>query len=206
MQSAQMTVWPSPHTRGAPDHSRRATQLLRIIPAYAGSTSGPVRAGVGCGIIPAYAGSTRHCPATAEDFGSSPHTRGAPAGRADALDASRIIPAYAGSTPCPLPPILSDRIIPAYAGSTRAAVGVEAMSVADHPRIRGEHWPQRSPQVPLPDHPRIRGEHSGGRCVCRLDLRIIPAYAGSTSPATPTAADSADHPRIRGEHHQNESQ
>ena len=35
--------------------------------------------------------------------------------------------------------------------------------------------------------------------------RIIPAYAGSTTPPSPTAATSTDHPRLRGEHGMDEA-
>ena len=112
------------------------------------------------------------------------------------------------------------RIIPAYAGSTcrsRALPG----SLADHPRIRGEHLP-----CPLADwatvgsSPHTRGARrrsparriqSPGssphtRGALRMHRRhrarggIIPAYAGSTSCAPKPTAKSRDHPRIRGEH------
>ena len=71
--------------------------------------------------------------------GSSPHTRGAPAVRAASWRRIRIIPAYAGST---------------------LRSGRASSSIADHPRIRGEH-------DFLELHPVER-------------IRIIPAYAGST--------------------------
>ena len=41
----------------------------------------------------------------------------------------------------------------------------------------------------------LAGESDGGGGV-----RIIPAYAGSTSSGPPTTTRHADHPRIRGEH------
>ena len=70
-------------------------------------------------------------------------------------------------------------IIPAYAGSTPAG---------------------RRPRQGHPDHPRIRGEHFRDATPEDVNARIIPAYAGSTgfSPSMSGAAE--DHPRIRGEH------
>ena len=72
-------------------------------------------------------------------FGSSPHTRGA-----QSLSRS---------------PRRCQRIIPAYAGSTEAN-SLDGQTMADHPRIRGEH------------------------CCAEMFFAvfqwIIPAYAGST--------------------------
>ena len=69
--------------------------------------------------------------------GSSPHTRGALAGSA-----------YPG----PLP-----RIIPAYAGSTVDWTMVTSR-VADHPRIRGEHWAAAPTAALIPgSSPHTRG-------------------------------------------------
>ena len=52
----------------------------------------------------------------------------------------------------------------------------------------------------LADHPRIRGEHGHVLGRARVRLRIIPAYAGSTPASPPASATRRDHPRIRGEH------
>ena len=191
----------SPHTRGARRYARGCRAMLRIIPAYAGSTAerSPCR--------PVDRDHPRirgeHGPAKPPKSpgpGSSPHTRGARGvgqGRQDGLG---IIPAYAGST-------------------SMGGAGVEAAE--DHPRIRGEHaffdaycltprgssphtrgargrnWRWRRVRA---DHPRIRGEHifmhllmastRGSSPHTRGALppkrchvyfaRIIPAYAGST--------------------------
>ena len=91
--------------------------------------------------------------------GSSPHTRGAPPWRQLVAERCGIIPAYAGST---------------------AALASQAHSIADHPRIRGEHreLPVHSIQG-LGSSPHTRG---APRSVSHITLsaRIIPAYAGST--------------------------
>ena len=113
------------------------------------------------------------------EIGSSPHTRGAPAGARDHRPGSRIIPAYAGST----------------VGRRRCCSGIW-----DHPRIRGEH------RVRLQSLRRHGGSSPHTRGALRVHLvrdgddRIIPAYAGSTSPYFLLIFSQADHPRIRGEH------
>ena len=91
------------------------------------------------------------------------------------------------------------RIIPAYAGSTRtcAAGGPPAR---DHPRIRGEHVPAVDPCCwGAGSSPHTRGAHRV--LVPRVcEIRIIPAYAGSTGPGVFDPPRGRDHPRIRGEH------
>ena len=112
-------------------------------------------------------------------YGSSPHTRGALAGRELQLGGHRIIPAYAGST------------IPH---------GQKSVSAADHPRIRGEH--ERVSDVSgarAGSSPHTRGALSE-RGDIGVGRGIIPAYAGSTSEAPCTSPAPGDHPRIRGEH------
>ena len=211
----------SPHTRGARGHPRRTDGAGRIIPAYAGSTANS--AGISClmrgssphtrgaraderghlvvlGIIPAYAGSTKltiagldgksdhprirgeHpllCRAVLKVIGSSPHTRGALRHTPSSKTWIRIIPAYAGST---------------------TALASQAHSIADHPRIRGEH--DRSTGVAQ----RLHGSspHTRGALLLTLPYRslarIIPAYAGSTRASATNRRCWADHPRIRGEH------
>ena len=111
--------------------------------------------------------------------GSSPHTRGAPAGRDHRRPAERIIPAYAGST--------FHKILP-------------ALPKADHPRIRGEH------QEGLVGVLGNAGSSPHTRGARLRDLRIdgpgriIPAYAGSTRVSRSCHSRKRDHPRIRGEH------
>ena len=211
----------SPHTRGALRAVHLPTRAPGIIPAYAGSTpptntkenphdgSSPHTRGAlapaaasarPTGIIPAYAGSTgtlrlsyiqfrdhprirgehsKRASCSSGIRGSSPHTRGAPARRAGLGCRRRIIPAYAGSTPC--------------GASTNG-------TLSDHPRIRGEHIPTPPTAArPRGSSPHTRGAPSLPGWLCRQS-RIIPAYAGSTSPRSTAAAAPSDHPRIRGEH------
>ena len=170
----------SPHTRGA--LPRLAAKLLktRIIPAYAGSTSGRRS---GCGTRsdhPRIRG--EHYPMLApyvRPGGSSPHTRGAPGfGRARRH---------------------RRRIIPAYAGSTFRSPGGHGV-LADHPRIRGEHCAAQPTTDLMPgSSPHTRGAPCGRGCLSPW-RRIIPAYAGSTPSRTRPDHRRWDHPRIRGEH------
>ena len=152
--------------------------------------------------------------------GSSPHTRGAPVLRQAADAELRIIPAYAGSTHhfpqhCGLrgdhPRIRGEHaaerhrlpvqagIIPAYAGSTAASSSTRRKR-PDHPRIRGEHHSRHvGKRAEVGSSPHTRGAHRH-RPARRHRDRIIPAYAGSTSPGSAPSDPGKDHPRIRGEH------
>ena len=90
-------------------------------------------------------------------------------------------------------------IIPAYAGSTEECAPHHSLR-PDHPRIRGEHGPGRTRLGPFSgSSPHTRGARPLEANGCEK-TRIIPAYAGSTSIASPTKSASSDHPRIRGEH------
>ena len=111
--------------------------------------------------------------------GSSPHTRGAHRSMDGQTRGRRIIPAYAGST------------------SRRLET---ASFKRDHPRIRGEHaWGYPKLCSGTGSSPHTRGARRLG-VPGALDCRIIPAYAGSTSPSPRPRTGSRDHPRIRGEH------
>ena len=153
-------VGSSPHTRGARSSVCIGYQTLRIIPAYAGSTSTRAPPTASPRDHPRIRGehvSPACIRATAS--GSSPHTRGARPGRRSPGPAGRIIPAYAGST------------IPVSRG-TRAP--------EDHPRIRGEHGGEDPGGAAASgSSPHTRGA-PGEDFLSHLMYRIIPAYAGST--------------------------
>ena len=178
--SAHSRQGSSPHTRGARRRRHGQAQAIRIIPAYAGSTSARMEESACSMDHPRIRGEHRlETDQTPQDAGSSPHTRGAPAGSADWTRWSRIIPAYAGST------------------TMRAC---SARSGADHPRIRGEHTESFTTKPASPgSSPHTRGA-PGGRAPHTPGAGIIPAYAGSTNAASPELCAVMDHPRIRGEH------
>ena len=170
----------SPHTRGARHVLGRARVRLRIIPAYAGSTTKTPKNRFAERDHPRIRG--EHGFIICQRFlrvGSSPHTRGALPGIRWAGVPNGIIPAYAGSTTL-------------IASSFRPG--------PDHPRIRGEHLgPAHERGVKPGSSPHTRGARP--QTYVRYEVYgIIPAYAGSTRRVIGTLPKPADHPRIRGEH------
>ena len=154
----------------------------------------------GRGIIPACAGSTRillhkddpvwdhprmcgehpifdHWQARAT--GSSPHVRGARAGRARPAGPSGIIPACAGSTLTP--------------ATSRCTSG-------DHPRMCGEHYGDSDFVNELEgSSPHVRGARFI-KSATQDAVGIIPACAGSTVEQLFLTTVIGDHPRMCGEH------
>ena len=109
----------SPHTRGALKTVISGAGAVRIIPAYAGSTSSYPTRELPRTDHPRIRGEHNGAEViVVEGLGSSPHTRGALVWLLADEDAVGIIPAYAGST----------------AARPRSSSGTW-----DHPRIRGEH-------------------------------------------------------------------
>ncbi len=171
----------SPRMRGAPSGATSCTSLLRIIPAYAGSTTSD-GATVGptedhprvCGEHARHRRHRRQC------LGSSPRMRGAPKLMDGRKKSTRIIPAYAGSTPC-------------------GKCGYMANS--DHPRVCGEHLMDEVALMPRSgSSPRMRGAQ--WHILYRfLHIGIIPAYAGSTMREFDESIYGRDHPRVCGEHY-----
>ena len=171
----------SPHVRGA--HSTRPSAHCRtgIIPACAGSTlkvSGRLRFAWDyprmCG---EHIVANRNCGSVQ---GSSPHVRGARAGRARPAGPSGIIPACAGSTP-----------------RRRTGTGKEW----DHPRMCGEHYGDSDFVNELEgSSPHVRGARAG-RARPAGPSGIIPACAGSTPRRRTGTGKEWDHPRMCGEHY-----
>ena len=150
----------SPHARGAPELRRWRQRRHGIIPACAGSTTCVLGDALAERDHPRMRGEHSMFPReTPRTRGSSPHARGAPTSREDAVARQGIIPACAGSTSGRrghLPP-------------TR-----------DHPRMRGEHSCTTSRDVPiLGSSPHARGALRRWRDFMR-PRGIIPACAGST--------------------------
>ena len=151
----------SPHTRGAHSDPIASRNRGGIIPAYAGSTPTAAPASRSREDHPRIRGEHDSMTSSAIlAFGSSPHTRGARGAGSAPGDAKGIIPAYAGSTP-----------------SRRAPMA----TVADHPRIRGEHGAGKC----FPGSARGSSPHTRGALEMTLHknglVGIIPAYAGSTA-------------------------
>ena len=166
--------------RGALELDQHARVHPGIIPAYAGSTTRLTRPGSCKGDHPRVCG--EHVAIQSVEpliAGSSPRMRGALPGPVLGALHIRIIPAYAGSTAIP----------PRASGTQR-----------DHPRVCGEHsctlhW--RNPS--WGSSPRMRGALAQAFDAV-ADMRIIPAYAGSTYGVWARHGGCEDHPRVCGEH------
>ena len=170
----------SPHTRGAPIGVEIVGERARIIPAYAGSTQHGRPECADRADHPRIRGEHHFLgDGLAAVGGSSPHTRGARAGRRRQG--------------------LLLWIIPAYAGSTRPT-SPASVAPPDHPRIRGEHvTPSTGSVTNTGSSPHTRGARETERVLAK-DPGIIPAYAGSTKNIIIACVCWSDHPRIRGEH------
>ena len=132
------------HPRIRGEHRDVAVELLLlagIIPAYAGSTQLPV-----CGFL--------------RLSGSSPHTRGAPCGRALSSHRNRDHPRIRGEHRRE-DGARVDRlgIIPAYAGSTSLPLRTSGAVWGSSPHTRGARRRTSPSRSRARDHPRIRGEH-----------------------------------------------
>ena len=158
--------------------------FVRIIPADAGSTHGPLIKRDSEEDHP------RGCGEHAEvshlddlDPGSSPRMRGAPFDPWLPHPESGIIPADAGSTVRqPMLRILHEDH-PRGCGEHPEGEGYKCRMKGSSPRMRG---------APLYKLPTAHGE------------RIIPADAGSTQSMASSLTGSGDHPRGCGEHHQHQ--
>ena len=150
----------SPHVRGALSYPSPCTRPRGIIPACAGSTHCLKEAGFDTGDHPRMCGEhTARFRHGVNDFGSSPHVRGAPG--------TRKVPESEGG------------IIPACAGSTFDVLGTHTVG-GDHPRMCGEH----STHTFSCGHNRGSSPHVRGALYPTARNRgvygIIPACAGST--------------------------
>ena len=170
----------SPRMRGALTVMVRARPVMRIIPAYAGSTR---RRWQGDGFRrdhPRVCGEHNMVQFVPFSWtGSSPRMRGAPLPPRQGPQVPGIIPAYAGST--------------FRCRRSRSAP-------TDHPRVCGEHasW-SRCPMAGTGSSPRMRGALRLPALI-GICARIIPAYAGSTRRGKRVQDSRRDHPRVCGEH------
>ena len=196
---------------GAPgDHPRSRGEYWQSDESvHVGSGSSPLSRGIHrgldrvaspLGIIPALAGNTFVFSSTAVWYADHPRSRGeyklviTPHGRRE------------GSSPLSRGILLTKnlrvtkiRIIPALAGNTHFWMSPSPWGW-DHPRSRGEYlrdWDQGAPVIG--SSPLSRGilQEPGSHL---RNIRIIPALAGNTRPATPVSACTPDHPRSRGEY------
>ena len=211
----------SPHTRGARHPFRNARRQLRIIPAYAGSTTTLRRPSRISWDHPRIRGE-HDCSIYFTNFptGSSPHTRGAQGDRRHPCAWVGIIPAYAGSTRIRRPRRAGRRDHPRIRGEHAFVIWLADWVAGSSPHTRGALLHHHEIISCSRDHPRIRGEHGAGVGDAGVEVgssphtrgahfspihgaraaRIIPAYAGSTGWRRRRGRSGRDHPRIRGEH------
>ncbi len=170
----------SPLSRGALGGFGGGHGVLRIIPAFAGSTTPGGDRWLVKQDHPRFRG--EHDPLTTTSgnrLGSSPLSRGAPRFRVSLAVCGGIIPAFAGST---------------------SGCSAVCWAVTDHPRFRGEHLAWRVEQRGARgSSPLSRGARTRDAIYVAV-ARIIPAFAGSTTRRARTSYGAADHPRFRGEH------
>ena len=180
--------------------------MMALILAKAGSSprgrgklARNVRQGRGYRLIPAWAGKTTGCPQTTHGSPAHPRVGGENAGR------SKLRRAGKGSSPrgrgklcvCPCW-CFRRRLIPAWAGKT-TPTGREATRSTAHPRVGGENIQTTVQAVAgWGSSPRGRGKpQRGGRW--QRGHRLIPAWAGKTSTRWPVATRTPAHPRVGGE-------
>ena len=194
--------WDHPRVRG--EHIGGFLEPLKgagSSPRARGARPGHGHQTIRRGIIPACAGSTptrwRSTP-VARDH---PRVRGEhPVGGAEVMRAQGSSPRARGAPPASVGTYIGQGIIPACAGSTSAA-DLPTKGCGDHPRVRGEHAGSvRTIDMPPGSSPRARGAPTR-RLRGASVAGIIPACAGSTSPADRSPPGARDHPRVRGEHH-----
>ena len=171
----------SPLTRGAQDHWHRRKGRQGLIPAHAGSThSHKFRSGKR-GAHPRSRGEHgqfRRDPV--DDWGSSPLTRGALAGKVGNVAQAGLIPAHAGSTKHSPTRKQPRRAHPRSRGEHWRSAAWFSKGGGAHPRSRGEHHePCRTVSMSAGSSPLTRG------APVRQDHRtsqrgLIPAHAGST--------------------------
>ncbi len=168
----------SPLTRGGPALTTSWCVMSGLIPAYAGRTIQGSRKNNSPTAHPRLRGADRARAGRATtSWGSSPLTRGGPLGGLGGGRRWRLIPAYAGRTHFP----------------TRQEPANPA-----HPRLRGADYPKCAEFVCVwGSSPLTRG---GLGCTCRFlaRLRLIPAYAGRTTPRFGIGSPATAHPRLRG--------
>ena len=172
-------VGSSPRGRGKPAWGLRSLRAWRLIPAWAGKTTGTARAAVHRQAHPRVGGENSSLVATPTSAaGSSPRGRG----KQNASPTGRVLKG----------------LIPAWAGKTlvRRLGGHQAKA---HPRVGGENAVEVDPAVVrVGSSPRGRGKPSwwAGELARR---GLIPAWAGKTAHATDWSNQDQAHPRVGGE-------
>ena len=151
------------------------------------------------GLIPAWAGKTITVGSPAASTPAHPRVGGEnPDHRMTGVRRAGSSPRGRGKRAGGRPPSPAGGLIPAWAGKTPQGVRVQMMCMA-HPRVGGENVGVRIDQARgCGSSPRGRGKQPD-QVPHELQRRLIPAWAGKTSPAWPTRSTAWAHPRVGGE-------
>ena len=129
----------SPLTRGKRPVAREAYNLVGLIPAHAGKTSGPSKRVIRPWAHPRSRGENRMSVAvTLSGLGSSPLTRGKPPGGCACQFVSGLIPAHAGKTTRRSPPCLTIKAHPRSRGENRTTAKFAPSAEGSSPLTRGK--------------------------------------------------------------------
>ena len=211
----------SPRGRGTRGFIGVSFRAWRIIPAWAGNTSGRSIVPYHQRDHPRVGGEHNHTGIpTAPNEGSSPRGRGTPSVLSRQIGAIRIIPAWAGNTLMRPTPARRSRDHPRVGGEhsviierlphcfgssprgrgTLAYTGTSEYGARIIPRVGGEHRvPTSGVRVRSGSSPRGRGTH-GVSPSSWTAAGIIPAWAGNTFQVEASKQATTDHPRVGGEH------
>ena len=169
----------SPRGRGKLSETQRAPRSDRLIPAWAGKTLIPRVDVLSAEAHPRVGGENRADRARLRTRGGS-----SPRGRGKLFTFSLLF--------------LPFRLIPAWAGKTAAWSSLTSL-VSAHPRVGGENPGGRDDRGNLRgSSPRGRGKPRG-RGLAGGGLRLIPAWAGKTTPNPSPPQPARAHPRVGGE-------
>ena len=157
--ASERSAGSSPHTRGTPGPLEFTRPAARFIPAYAGNAWSASSSRARRSVHPRIRGERKSCCAD-RSFrrGSSPHTRGTPAGLDAGAAMTRFIPAYAGNAQwirkrCREPPVH-----PRIRGERLHSCSHTGQCFGSSPHTRGTRVVSKNYLCCNPVHPRIRGE------------------------------------------------
>ena len=178
-RQSSLVAGSSPRGRGKHARGPRQVEDSGLIPAWAGKTDCLEVAGRELKAHPRVGGENRVRRASrARANGSSPRGRGKHRHGMALADESGLIPAWAGKTPARCGCRLRRRAHPRVGGENVHPSRRTTAASGSSPRGRGK--PQRQHE----EHP---------------DPRLIPAWAGKTSPRDRTRCRDRAHPRVGGE-------
>ena len=170
----------SPRGRGKPPGPYPGVPGRRLIPAWAGKTLSGHQDHYQTAAHPRVGGENdEEADMSGRRSGSSPRGRGKRASRA--------------------PRPVEGRLIPAWAGKTTASFSA-CRPIRAHPRVGGENNATNDSAITtIGSSPRGRGK-LGDLREDRLAARLIPAWAGKTSPRRRPRHPHTAHPRVGGEY------